>query len=186
MDRFLKKHLGKEQAGKVVKLWEKCLDQMEAEQKFELTNTQYKIARDEILPRIALYLSLLALPLVKVEAQKLAIMRFDESVQKRQRKLCGKEKMPGYVHYFERSLNGKLQDDIWLERTVKKMDATKKVTVQRCLYYDLCEYYNCPELCVVFCDGEQKVFKGMKKIKMEWALCQGLGDKNCTFEFRKV
>lgn len=69
----------------------------------------------------------------------------------------------------------------------RKID-NKKVhfDITRCVYKDMCDKYNCPELCKVFCQSDITSFAGYKpKIRFERFGTIGEGSECCDFRFIK-
>ena len=57
----------------------------------------------------------------------------------------------------------------------------------RCIYKDICDEENCPELCMVFCENDDIAFSGlMPKIRFERTGTLGDHAQRCDFHFIKI
>ena len=56
----------------------------------------------------------------------------------------------------------------------------------RCIYKDICDTEDCPELCAVFCENDDIAFSGlMPKIRFTRKVTSGKGADRCDFHFVK-
>ena len=90
----------------------------------------------------------------------------------------------GYA-LFRKVFSIGLRADTWVSE-IKRNDKDIFVfDITKCLYKDLCDFYQCPELCTMFCDGDWVVFGDMIKMKFERKYTLGYGDDVCDFTFTR-
>jgi len=184
MKKFLNRTLEAYSADEIIKSCSVILDEMCNEQKFKLSPTQFKLAKKRILVRIAFYLSLKK-HISAEDALAHTKAYFYEKVKNASKfiKFLGKSDL-GYA-LFRKAFSSGLRADTWVSK-IKRNDKNALIfDITRCLYKDLCDFYNCPELCTMFCDGDWLMFGDMEKLKFERKYTLGYGDKLCDFKFTR-
>jgi len=160
------------------------LNQMYSEQEQRLSPTQFKKAKKLILPRIALYLSIKQ-HIGGEDALVHVTNRFHakiEGASKLMKFLSGYEW--GYA-LFKKVFSIGLRADLWVSEIKRNDKDMFRFDITKCLYKDLCDFYQCPELCTMFCDGDWVVFGDMIKMKFERNHTLGYGDDVCDFTFTR-
>jgi hypothetical protein len=171
-------------AESIEKSYSAMLDEMAKEQEQKLSSTQFKVARKIILTRIAFYLSMKrhidgedALSYLSECFYKKtkAVSRYIKFLSKYE---CG-------CAFFRKAFSMILRTDIWVSE-IKRNDKDAFIfDITNCLYKDLCDFYKCPELCKMFCDGDWVAFGDMKKLKLERRFTLGYGGDVCDFKVRR-
>ncbi len=159
-------------------------EKMKVEQRALLTDNQYKVAVKAILPQVSTYV----------------VMRkyMDED------KLL--EYLKGYYHLeymkytkvmnflgftnigcnlFQGLFEKSLKKDTWISEIKRNDKVGFEVDITRCLYKDICDYYECSNCCKLFCDGDWVVFGHMKKLEFQRAGTLGYGDDKCDFHYMR-
>ncbi|GLB30126.1 hypothetical protein LAD12857_20490 [Lacrimispora amygdalina] len=75
---------------------------------------------------------------------------------------------------------------IW--KVYLKKDNSKEFIfdIQKCLWYDFCCFYHCPELCRIFCRSDYIMYQGIEnKIRFTRSKTLGEGGDCCNFLFLK-
>ena len=160
------------------------LNQMYSEQEQRLSPTQFKKAKKLILPRIAFYLSIKQH--IGGEDTLVHVTKYFHA------KVEGASKLMkflsryewGYTLFRKVFLIG-LRADTWVSEIKRNDKDTFIFDITKCLYKDLCDFYKCPELCTMFCDGDWVVFGDMIKMKFERKYTLGYGDDVCDFTFTR-
>jgi len=155
---------------------------MISEQKPKLSSKQYKLAKTRILERISFYLAVCQYTDEKkaLEILKSYYYKKAESASKFLRRLS---KSNLGCTLFRKAFVSGLKSDTWVS-TIKRNDRDALVyDITKCLYKDLCDEYKCPDLCMLFCDGDWLMFGEMKKLKFSRRYTLGQGDEVCDFHF---
>lgn len=184
MKKFLHQIFSEEIADNIAKKHSTMLEKMCFEQKSRLSPTQFKNAKGRILERVAFYLVLKEH--VDVEDALLHAKTYFHAKVKSAAKFMeflGKYEW-GYS-LFRKVFSTGLRADTWVSK-IKRNDKDAFIfDITKCLYKDLCDYYKCPELCTMFCDGDWLLFGNMEKFKFERKYTLGYGDELCDFKFTK-
>jgi hypothetical protein len=182
MKKFLNRTFDVESADDIIKNCSVMFDEMCYEQESKLSPTQFKLAQKRILIRIAFYLSF-----KKHVSAEDALMHtktyFYEKVKNASKlmKFLGKSDLGCAL--FRKAFSNGLKADTWVSE-IKRNDKEAFIyDITKCLYKDLCDFYKCPELCTMFCDGDWLMFGDMEKLKFERKYTLGYGDKLCDFKF---
>ncbi len=184
MKKFLYQTFDAKSADDIIKRYSAMLDEMCREQKPRLSPTQFKVARKIILTRIAFYLSMKK----RIDSDE-ALSHTAELFYK---KTKGVSKLMKFLSKYEwgcalfrKAFSIVLRADIWISE-IKRNDKDAFIfDIRKCLYKDLCDFYKCPELCAIFCNGDWLVFGELKKLKFERERTLGYGDDLCGFNFTR-
>lgn len=188
MSKELKEYLQSkfidEEAELILEDYTHHLEKMIDEQKNRLSPNQYKVATKGILKRIAFYISVQkfvnedkALEYAKeFSYSKMAGM-------KKMMKLIGKYNLGCAI--FRKFFTMGLKADTWVSEIKKDADGDLIFDITKCLYKDLCDYYQVSKLCALFCDGDWLVLGHMKKLEFSRNYTLGGGDTLCDFSFKK-
>lgn len=160
------------------------MEEMCREQKARLSPTQYKNAKNSILVRVALYLSLkehvgAEEALVHTKAYFYGKVDIASKIMK----FVSKSDL-GFA-LFRKAFSTGLKADTWTSKITRNDRKVFTFDITKCLYKDLCDFYECPELCPMFCDGDWIMFRDMVKIKFERSCTLGYGDELCDFKFTR-
>ncbi len=143
-----------------------------------------------IYPTIAYYLTLKddgyskgeALELVLKETQKAAL------IQKKRNEPLGR--MPFAYALFKRSVKGFMTkmypNEGWETEWVRLDKDEIHINFRRCIYLELTEQFECPELCTVFCQNDITTFAGYEpKIRFARNGTMAEGAACCDFHFTR-
>lgn len=136
----------------------------------------YRVLREDGMDREA------ALDYVRKETRKAA------AVQKEGMRKLGN--MPfAYIIYrlgVKKHMRKHFPDEGWETEWVKCNGKEIRFNLRRCIYQELCDQHNCPELCRIFCENDEISFSGLlPKIRFERTGTLGAGSACCDFHFIK-
>ena len=145
----------------------------------------------KLFPPMAYYKALLAagyeqetaLTYVKKETHKAALVRKQE--------MQGLAKLPfAYTIYrmgVKKHMKKNFPEEGWTTEWVRCDGTEIHFNLRRCIYQELTEQYNCPELCCVYCENDDISFSGLlPKIRFERTGTLGNGADCCDFHFVKA
>ena len=147
---------------------------------------QTKTLIQTILPRIALYKSLLKGGLSKEDTYKcMQIYMLDWVAAEKHASTAKMELIPGfyflYSHIFLKVVR---TTDLW-ESVQEHGRDYFNVTMQKCLWHTACVENGCEELCPLFCDVDDVTYGGLKKLGFSRTKTLGYGNDCCDFHFYK-
>lgn len=184
MKKFLCQKFDAEVADDITKNCSVKLNEMCREQEPKLSPAQFKLAKKRILIRIAFYLSLKEHAGVE-DALAHTKTYFYAKVEGAAKFMKFLGKYEWGCALFRKVFSIGLRADTWISE-IKRNDTDALIfDITRCLYKDLCDFYKCPELCTIFCDGDWLMFGNMEKIKFERKYTLGYGGKLCDFKFTR-
>ena len=160
------------------------LAKMIEEQKALLSPNQYKVATKGILEKIAFFTSM-----QKYASEEKALEYVKEYCYskmggvKKMMKLVGKSNLGCAA--FRKFFTTGLKADTWVSEIKKNADGDLIFDITKCLYKDLCDYYQASRLCALFCDGDWLVLGHMKKLAFSRNYTLGMGDERCDFNFKR-
>lgn len=141
-----------------------------------------------ILPAIALYNTLIRTGFTKEKA--LDILEKEGQKRARQIKLkkAALKKLPFlftmYRLRFRHLASHRFPNAGWERRWGKINNKEINVETTKCLNYDMCQKYNCPELCKVFCNVNRTIFSAyMPHIALDMPETLINGDDKCVYHF---
>ena len=184
MRSFLKRTFNEEEADSILSSYSTLLEAMVEEQKEILSPSQYKLAKNRILKRIALYRSVKPY-FDDAEALEYAKEYFYPQSESARRMLKLISRSNAGCTLFQKSFVQGLKADTWVS-TIRQNDKDALIyDVTKCLYKDLCDFYASPALCSLFCDGDWLMFGDLKKLKFERRYTLGQGGEVCDFVFTR-
>jgi hypothetical protein len=161
-----------------------CLARMAEEQKDLLSPNQYKAATKGILDKIAFYISV-----QKYVKEEQALEYAKEYYYA---KMAGTEKMMKLIGkynlgcaMFRKFFTTGLKADTWVSEIKKDAAGDLIFDITKCLYKDLCDYYQVSKMCALFCDGDWLVLGHMKKLAFSRNYTLGMGNDLCDFSFKR-
>lgn len=144
---------------------------------------QYKTLKKRILPRIALYQILQELDFDKNYSLNIVNKYFNKEVQKIVNIVHLAEKLPNFYFVFSKVFNTALKKDNW-QITIGQNDKKAfSFKINKCLWYDTCVQYDCPEMCKMFCESDYICYGSMKKVIFNRTQTLGTGGNFCDFKF---
>lgn len=150
------------------------------------TKNQMKTLVQTILPRIALYQTLLKEGFSKEDT--VTYMRkymIDKVAAKKHASTEKMEKVPGFYSIYSRVFLMIMRTTDLQESTQKQGDGYYDITITKCLWHSACIQNNCAELCQLFCDVDDVTYGGCKKIGFTRTKTLGYGGDCCDFHFYK-
>ncbi len=147
---------------------------------------QTKTLIQTILPRIALYKSLLKGGLSKEDTYKcMQIYMLDWVAAEKHASTAKMELIPEfyflYSHIFLKVVR---TTDLW-ESVQEHGRDYFNVTMRKCLWHTACVENGCEELCPLFCDVDDVTYGGLKKLGFSRTKTLGYGNDCCDFHFYK-
>ena len=148
------------------------------------TKKQKKRQQDSIISNIALYRCFIDRGLSKNEAKEL-VKEYSFYVAEKAHKLLKTFfHIPGVFRLFclfmRKGMSG---DEIWESRILSDDGKYYRVDVLKCLWADTCKFFECPELCEIFCLCDYIVFGNIKGFVFERSQTLGMNGKKCDFCF---
>lgn len=182
--QFLKNNFTSQTVNIILKEKNVLLKKMLREQKKRLTKNQYKISKQGILERIAFF-KILSQYLDENEALKLTKEYYYAKAKIKiiilLVEFLGKNDIG--CNLFQKLFAFGLRKDTWISKITQNNSKAFTFDITKCLYKDLCDYYQCPKCCILFCDGDWLLFGNMKKMRFERQYTLGCGDSLCDFHF---
>lgn len=180
---YLIKELGETNGNKIFKCEEEILEEIINNIKDKSEN-QRKTLIETILPRIALYKSLIKSDLSNEDVYKYMKKYMLDVVGKQKHDSMVKmEKIPGfYTLYSKIFLRVVKKSDLW-ESDQKSDKDTFDVTMKKCLWHTACKENDCEKLCRLFCDVDNVTYGNLKKLGFKRTKTLGYGKDCCDFHF---
>ncbi len=150
------------------------------------TKNQMKTLAQTILPRIALYQTLLKDGFSKEDT--VTYMRkymIDRVAAKKHASTEKMEKVPGFYSIYSRIFLMIMRTTDLQESTQKQGNGYYDITITKCLWHSACVENGCAELCQLFCDVDDVTYGGCKKIGFTRTKTLGYGGDCCDFHFYK-
>lgn len=146
----------------------------------------YEQMAKRILPVIALYRTLIKTGFDKSTALDI----LDREGQKRARQIMNKKSVLKRLPFFfsmyrlriRHMASYRFPNSGWKRRWGKINNREINVETTKCLNYDMCQKYNCPELCIVFCNINKTIFSAyMPKVALDRPETLVDGDDKCIY-----
>lgn len=184
-EQYLRKHFGEEKGQEINRLIARKFSELTAFCHGESKGRQ-KTMSEKILPRIAIYQSLLA-DMGGQEAYE-TVWDYTKTCicAPTARKYEKLEKFPMFFSLYRKAfLRIVCFSDKWTTENAFGEANRFGFEIHRCLWYDTCVKCGCPELCRVFCDSDYENFGQMKKTVFSRTQTLGTGGTMCDFVFSK-
>ena len=145
---------------------------------------QMKTLIQTILPRIALYQTLLKEKLPKEDVyQYMRKYMIDKIAAKKHASTAKMVLVPGFYKIYS-SIFLKIMRTTDLQESNQSYDKDHyDVTITKCLWHTACKENGCEELCRLFCDVDDVTYGGLKKIGFTRTKTLGYGGDCCDFHF---
>ena len=180
---FLTEKFGNNKGNALFGMQEKILSEIIKNTSGKSEN-QMKALIQTILPRIALYKSLLKADLSRDDV--FGCMRkymVDIVAAEKHSSTAKMEVIPGFYFFYSRIfLKIVHTTDLW-ETTQQHDKNSFDVTMKKCLWHTACVENGCPELCPLFCDVDNITYGGLKKLGFSRTQTLGYGGDCCDFHF---
>ena len=143
-----------------------------------------------LYPTMAYYLALQESGSSKEEALSLVRKETVRAANSKKAEQAKTAKLPcAYLMYrlFVKSvMKKKFPQEGWDTQWVRCDGKEIHFDMTRCIYKDICDTEDCPELCAVFCENDDIAFSGlMPKIRFARTGTLGKGADRCDFHFVK-
>lgn len=150
------------------------------------TENQMNTLITTILPRIALYKTLLKVDLSNEDVHNyIQNYMINEVAEKKHSSTAKMELVPFfYKIYSSIFLKVVRKSDLWVSEQNYGKDYFD-VTMKKCLWHTACVENDCEELCPLFCDVDDITYGGLKKIGFKRTKTLGYGGDCCDFHFYK-
>lgn len=139
-----------------------------------------------ILPRIALYKTMVADVFLKTDAEThMQKYMIDKVAAKKHSSTARMELMPGFYSIYS-NIFLKIMRTTDLQESVQNHEKDwYDITIKKCLWHTACVENDCAELCRLFCDVDDVTYGGLKKIGFTRTKTIGYGGDCCDFHFFK-
>ncbi|MDR1795206.1 MAG: L-2-amino-thiazoline-4-carboxylic acid hydrolase [Erysipelotrichaceae bacterium] len=182
---FLSGEYGSKQADEILKKTDLKLKDL-LERAKDKSASQIRVLGDTILPRIALYQILLTR---KGEAEAFETVRkymLEVVSAKMQKRYKALEKIPGFFWVFRQGMAQVLKrSDAWQTAIIQNDRNGIVYHISRCLWFDACKENGCPHLCRVFCESDNIIYGGLRKVQFARNGTLVQGKPCCDFSFEK-
>lgn len=182
---FLLKEFGKEKGSALFERQDQTRGKI-IQKTTNKTKNQMKTLVQTILPRIALYKTMVEDDSLKADAE--AHMRkymMDYVAAKKHSSTARMELAPGFYAIYSRVFL-KIMKTTDLQESVQHHGKDcYDITIKKCLWHTACEENDCAELCRLFCDVDDVTYGGLKKIGFTRTKTLGYGGDCCDFHFYK-
>ncbi|MDO5708409.1 MAG: L-2-amino-thiazoline-4-carboxylic acid hydrolase [Andreesenia angusta] len=186
LSKFYKSKIGKEYVQNIDRRYrenfENMIDSIEGD---NWTKKQKKKQKSSIIPILALYKTFIDFGFSKEDAKELSRLWIYNTSEKAHKILYKTFNFPKFEKIFRFIFRKGLEaDEIWISKTIESDDEALKVDITKCLWKDTCDYFNCPELCEVFCSADWVVFGDIDRLEFNRSETLGTKGDKCDFRFR--
>lgn len=156
------------------------------QQKQNKSENQMKTLTQTILPRIALYKTLLKDGLPEDEVYKYMRKYMLEKVAAKKHASTAKmELVPGFYRIYSHIFLKIMRTTDLQESIQSRGRDYYDITIKKCLWHTACVENDCADLCRLFCDVDDVTYGGLKKIGFSRTKTLGYGGDCCDFHFFK-
>lgn len=149
------------------------------------TVSQIKRQKSSILPNIALYKVFMDNGISKNEAQELVKEYAFYRAEKAHNILSAFFRIPGFFRIFRFFMRkGMAGEEIWKSQILFDDSKRFSMDVHKCLWADTCSYFDCAEICEIFCLCDYIVFGNIDKLQFKRSQTLGMNGEKCDFSFR--
>ena len=148
------------------------------------SKNQIKTLTHKIHPRIALYKAFTQKGYTKEQTSEIVGKCIFEYGKKLNSMYKTIEKIPFMKCLFANIFkNQMLKNDNWKSNIVKSSRNNIEVNIYKCLWYDTCVKNDCKNLCKYFCDVDNVIYNGLKKIIFKRTSTIYYGNEYCDFKY---
>lgn len=186
MKEFLISELGENDGVKIYELQQKRLEKLIQEIKNK-SETQTKCLKETILPRIAIYQVLSENEKYSKHALNLIEKYLCDVVAVSQHETYVKlQKFPCFYGIFKKGMIYNVtKKDLWEADITPKEKGSFGVNIKKCLWYDACKENGCPEICKFFCECDDIIYVGLRKMEFKRTKTLARGGDCCDFRYYK-
>lgn len=139
-----------------------------------------------ILPRIALYKTMVADDFLKTDAEThMRKYMIDKVAAKKHSSTARMELMPGFYSIYSNIFLKIMRTTDLQERVQNHEKDWYDITIKKCLWHTACVENDCAELYRLFCDVDDVTYGSLKKIGFTRTKTIGYGGDCCDFHFFK-
>lgn len=180
---FLSEEFGKDRGNDLFDRQEKALNTL-IENTQNKSENQMKTLTQTILPRIALYKTLLKDGLSEDEVYKYMRKYMLEKVAAKKHASTAKmELVPGFYRIYSHIFLKIMRTTDLQESIQSRGRDYYDITIKKCLWHTACVENDCADLCRLFCDVDDVTYGGLKKIGFSRTKTLGYGGDCCDFHF---
>ena len=152
--------------------------------KGEWTEKQKIRQRKSIVSNIALYKTLIDKGVSKEDAKELVKEHSFYVAEKFHKVLSSFFRLPGFFRLFRYFMRkGMAGEEIWKSKVLRDDSQCFSMDVFKCLWADTCSYFDCYEICEVFCLCDHIVFGNIDKMEFKRTQTLGMRGEKCDFCF---
>ncbi len=149
------------------------------------TKKQKKRQKNSILSNVALYKTLIEAGIPKEQSYELVKEYSFHVAGKFHGILKALFYIPGFFRLFRFFMRkGMAGTEIWISDILTDNSREYSMDVLKCLWFDTCSHFGCPELCEIFCLCDHIVFGNIGKLQFDRSRTLGMGGDKCDFCFR--
>lgn len=180
---FLIEEFGKEKGTALFDSQDKLLESI-IKNTTNKSKNQMKTLVQTILPRIALYKTMMENDFLKADAEThMRKYMIDKVAAKKHSSTAKMELMPGFYSIYS-NIFLKIMRTTDLQESVQNHEKDcYDITIKKCLWHTACVENDCAELCRLFCDVDDVTYGGLKKIGFTRTKTIGYGGDCCDFHF---
>ncbi|MDO5755278.1 MAG: L-2-amino-thiazoline-4-carboxylic acid hydrolase [Tissierellia bacterium] len=145
---------------------------------------QKKYQKRSILPKLALYKTFRGFGYEKDEAKALTKKLQDRESLQANKLLRILFKIPKFkrpfVHIFKTTMEG---DEVWETKVFRADDQEFRFDITKCTWKESCDFLGYPDMCTIFCDGDDVFFGGMDELRFRRCSTLAKGADQCDFKF---
>lgn len=177
---FLMQTFGGSRGSSLFSRQEKILDRL-IKTAANRSKNQMKTLVQTILPRIALYKVLQT----ELPAEETFTHMMDWVAAEKHAFTAKMESVPGFYRIYSYCfLKIMRTSDLW-ESTQEHDKTHFSASITKCLWHTACRENGCPELCPLFCDVDDVIYGGLRKLGFSRTKTLGCGGDCCDFRFFK-
>lgn len=180
---FLIEEFGKEKGTALFNSQDKLLESI-IKNTTNKSKNQMKTLVQTILPRIALYKTMMEKDFLKADAEThMRKYMIDKVAAKKHSSTAKMELMPGFYSIYS-NIFLRIMRTTDLQESVQNHEKDcYDITIKKCLWHTACVENDCAELCRLFCDVDDVTYGGLKKIGFTRTKTIGYGGDCCDFHF---
>lgn len=143
-----------------------------------------------LFPPMAYYKALCAQGFAQEKALELVRKQTAQAAEQQRLEMQKLAKLPFAYTIFRKGAKKHMKknfpDQGWQTEWVRCDGKEVHFNLSKCLYWELCQAYGCPELCSVYCEKDHIIFSGLApKLRFERRYTLAEGDDYCDFRFFK-
>lgn len=148
------------------------------------TNKQKKVQKKSILQNIALYKTFIEYGISKEESRELVREFAYYKAAKIHRFLKKMFRIPKFKNFFKYVMGKTMKgEEIWCKNVINNNNENYSLDITKCLWWETCKFFECPELCEVYCLSDHIIFENIDKLEFNRSETLGMNGEKCDFRF---